>query len=129
MKKRFIIFSIFTVFAFLFVSCADGIKGSLNDGTSGISTTSGSSNSGDDSSDSGDTNSLTLSYSSVSGGTFKNTTAGVTWTITFNSDKSLSGSISNADLSSYNMERKWKNSYCLLRFRSISINDLQFYGK
>ena len=39
MKKKSIIFSIFTVFAFLFVSCADGIKGSLNDGTSNISTT------------------------------------------------------------------------------------------
>ena len=40
MKKNFVIFAVFAIFAFLFVSCADGIKGSLNDGTSGISSAS-----------------------------------------------------------------------------------------
>lgn len=53
MKKSFIIFSILTVFAFYFVSCADGIKGSLNDGTSDISTTNTSNDSGNDSSGNG----------------------------------------------------------------------------
>ena len=106
MKKNFVIFAVFAIFAFLFVSCADGIKGSLNDVTSGISSTNSSSDSNDDSSNNGSGNSSTSTYSSVSGGTFKNTTASVTWTITFNSDKSLSGSISNTSLSSYN----WKES-------------------
>lgn len=60
MKKKSIIFSIFTVFAFLFVSCADGIKGSLNDGTSNISTTNTTNDSGNESSGNGSGESATV---------------------------------------------------------------------
>ena len=71
MKKRFIIFSIFTIFAFLFVSCADGVKGSWNDGTSGFSSTGSS----------------TSSYSSVSGGTYINSLSNTGFA--FNDDYSV----------------------------------------
>ena len=75
MKKRFIIFSIFTIFAFLFVSCADGVKGSWNDGTSGVS------------SDNGSSGSSTSSYSSVSGGTYINSLSNTGFA--FNDDYSV----------------------------------------
>lgn len=70
MKKSFIIFSILTVFAFYFVSCANGIKGSLNDGTSDISTTNTSNDSGNDSSGNGGGDPST--YTTVAGGRYIN---------------------------------------------------------
>ena len=101
MKKFFFVF-----FAFVFISCADGIKGSWEDdgdvssSTSSVSSTTSEATSNTENSNSG-------SYSSVSGGTFSNTTAGVIWTLTFESDGSVRGSISGSEI---NTGYKWEEN-------------------
>lgn len=98
MKKKFIIFSMFTVFAFLFVSCADGIKGSLNDGTAAISGTGTSTGSGDSSTDSGTGggNSNSSTYTTVAGGTYINSLSNTGFA--FNDDYSVNMIIASTNI-------------------------------
>lgn len=85
MKKNLCVFAILTLFAFVFVSCADGIKGSYSGGSSG----SGG------------------SYTSVSGGTYADSSN--TFVVTFNEDKSVTFGGSLA-LASSSLSPKWKVS-------------------
>lgn len=88
MKKNLCVFAIFTLFAFVFVSCADGIKGSYSGDSIGSSSGSSSSSSGSSSG----------RYTSVSGGTY----VYPGWKFVFNKD----GTVIMDDAFTYN----WKSS-------------------
>ena len=76
MKRKLSILTILTILAFFFASCADGIKGSFNDGAAGISGTGTSTGSGSSSTDNG---SETGGGSSSSSADENDPFAGSTW--------------------------------------------------
>ena len=113
MRKFFGLFAAMlalSLVSFGFIACSND-----DDDDDSPSAVAGTSSSGSGSSGGSSTSST---YTTVAGGTFKTTTSGITWTITFNSDKSLSGSINGTSLSNYNWKESGKTVTVYLDFGS-----------